>query len=406
MAMTPIPYSNAALLQYPYPINGMDPALFPFHIAAETMFEQYIATIPWNSLMGTGPNHPIVTRTVKTGDGFQYRVPKMNAINHTQPVTNYNQIRGQAQTPTTDVDFVTTGQISFPCKIENDKLTSFGTPIQLRNYIVEQILEACALNLSDNILQAATTSAYPDLTAMKPSYDRVILAGNPTYTRQAYNQLAGGLIGVLNAALTAGVSPLQNGLSAKTIMQATGVAAKGGKRNGAVLQYGSVIEDQIRPAKLMTKGGWDMKKYLGFFDPDAIPSLYDDQLFQATGTARGTVTSDTQPEMISGADYIGEYSGVYLHKVGDLSQYQIVSGGNTYSWGFLIGAGAWDLGWGEHPSVSSDYDPIERSYIWASHEERGQKMLMFPAKQPAGATPLGVSSRVEQGIIHIFTKIS
>lgn len=379
------------------PINNIDPALFPFKIAAETVFKQYLPKIPLINIMGKEPTRPIVMRSVKKGDGSQYRVPQLQAIDYTNPVTDYNQIRGQAQTPSTEYTTVNIGQVSFPCKLDNEKLTSFLTPIDLENYIVEEITDACALNLNKCILDAATFGNYPDTSTMKPSYDRVVLAG-VSPTRATYNGYAG-----LNAALATmnGTTAYNgNGLSATAIQQAVNMATLGGNLNGVTWYQGVTIENILRPAKLMTKSGWAMNKYIGFCNPLALMSLYNDPLFQSTGTTRGTVVSDTQPEMISGADYVGEWQGVYIHKVNDLARYTIPVGGSTYAWSFLIGAAAWSLGWAEYPSIVSDPDNIEQSMLWTSHEIRGQGCLRFPAKQPGTTVP------VEQGIIHIFTKIS
>jgi hypothetical protein len=387
------------------PINNIDPGLFPFKVAADVVFRQYMPKIPLINLMGKEPTRPIVTRTVKKGDGSQYRVPQLQAIDYTNPVTDYNQIRGQAQTPSTVYDYVNIGQVSFPCKLDNEQLTSFLTPIDLQNYIVDEITDACALNLNKSILDAATFGNYPDTATMKPSYDRIVLAGGTAaaVTRTAYNAY-NGLQGALQAAMTAGPAFNQNGLSTTALTQAINMAALGGNLNGVVYSQGVTIENIIRPSKLMTQSGWAMDKYIGFFNPIALTSLYNDTLFQSTGTTRGTVVSDSQPEMISGADYVGEWGGVYIHKVNDLSRYTVLANNQTYAWGFLIGAAAWSLGWAEYANIVSDPDNIERSMLWTSHEIRGQKCLKFPAKQP---TSVGAgTTTVEQGIIHIFTRIS
>lgn len=391
-------------MQYPItqPINGINQNLFPFKVDNKQFFKQYLKETPFFNIMGKELTRPIVIHTAQAGDGYQYRVPKLNALDYTNPVTDFNQVRGQSQTQSVDVDYVTCGGISFSVIIKNQQLISLGTPINLPDQVNDQLRQACRLNLNKAILDSATTGNYAVAT-QKPSYDRSMLAGlNPT--RAAYNAYAG-----IQAALdtfTAGQTAYtQQGLSAKLLMNSTILASKGGKANGAVMVNGVTIEDQLHPAQIMSRSGWPMQKYMGFFSAEALLPLYDDPLFTSTTTARGTVISKDQPEMISGADYVGEFKGIYLYQVDDLSRYSVVSADTTKrgSWGFLIGAAAWSLGWYEQPTIAFDQDQIDRQQIWASHETRGQKCLKFAAKQASTVT--AGNATVEQGLIHIFTNI-
>lgn len=395
-----IAYQNIVGLPPGTPTNGINPGLFPFYIDAALVFEQYMPKIPLGNWMGKEATNPIVLRTVAGGQGDQIRAPKRNFIDYTNPVRDYNQVSGQAQTPTTDYDYYNIGKISYPCKIEGDELNAIGTPLEdgLKNSIVGQITDACALGLNKDVLDAALWGNYSDPATMKPSYDRIILSGNYGVSRATYNAYAG--LNAALAAMTAGTTYAQNGLSATTLMKAATMASQGGNLNGVVWYQGVTIEDKLRPSKLKTYGGWDTKKWIGLFSPAALESLYLDTLFQATATARGTIISPSQPEMISGADYIGEYKGVYIHQSDDMSQYTITTGGHTYAWGMLIGAAAWEVAWAKHPSIVSQNNVIDDVMIWTSKEIRGQKALRYPAKQASTTVP------VEQGIVHIFTMIS
>lgn len=391
-------------MQYPVtaPISGINQNLFPYYVDNKQFFKQYLKETPFYPIMGTELTKPIVVHTMKAGDGYQYRVPKLNALDYTKPVTDFNQVRGQAQTQSVDVDYVTCSEIAFSVIIKNAQLIKAGTPIDLPDQVNDQLRQACRLNLNKSILDAATFSNYNVATQIS-SYDRSMLAGlSPT--RATWNAYAN-LQTAFNSFTAGNTAYNQQGLNARLLMNATIMASKGGKTNGAVYQNGVTIEDQIHPCRIMSKNGMPMQKYMAFFSPEALLTLYDDPLFQSTTTARGTVISSDQPEMISGADYVGEFKGVYIYQVDDLSRYNVYSadGNKNVSWGFLIGAASWSLGWYEQPSIEFDQDRIDRQQIWASHETRGQKCLRFPSKQ-ASSVAAGIAT-VEQGLIHIFTNI-
>ncbi len=397
-----IPYQNIKGIAAP--INGIDPGLFPFYIDEDVIFEQYLPQAPFNLLMGKDPSNPIVLRKVTGGKGFQVRASQVQMIDYTNPVTDYNQVRGQAQKIQTNYDYYNLGKASYPVNLEGDELTSIGTPMEeeVKNRIVGQIVEACALGLNKAILDSATWGNYPNTDTMKPSYDRIILAGVAP-DRGDYNAYAG--IDEALSTMVTGPAYNQNGLSASVIMKATSMARQGGNLDGVVWSQGVTIENKIRPAKLQTYGGWPARKYLGFFSPTAVEALQFDTLFQATATARGTTVSSSQPEMISGADYVGEYQGMYIHTVDDLAQYTITVDGVKYAWGFLVGAAAWEVAWGRYPYVVSDNDVIDDVMIWTSHEIRGQKALRYPAKQINQPNQATAATVVEQGIVHIFTRL-
>ncbi len=397
-----IQYQN--IVGIPGAINGIDPGLFPFYIDKEIVFRQYLPKIPLTLMMGDEPSNPIVMRKVNGGQGFQVRTPQMQSINYTNPVRDYNQVRGQAQQINTKYDYYNIGKVSFPCDLTGEQLTDFGTPIRIQNYVSSEITDACALALNKEIIDAATFIAYSNTATMKPSYDRIVLAG-VSPSRTTYNAYAG--INAALATMTAGVAYDQCGLSTTVLLNAKDMADQGGNTNGVVWSNGVTIENKIPPSKVISTAGWPENKYVGFFSPAALRALYKDELYQAVSTTRGTVISPKQPEMLSGADYVGEFEGINLHRVSDLNQYTITTGGRTYAWGLLIGASAWEVSWGVHPYIVSDNDRIEDYMIWTSHEIRGQKALAFPPKQASTVNPnTGVAVPVEQGIIHIFTQIA
>jgi hypothetical protein len=386
----------------PAPINGINQDLFPFKVESKNLFKQYLKETPLKSLMGMELNRPIVIHKMQSGDGFQFRVPKLNALDYTNPVMGFNQVSGQGQTQKVDVDYVTCDAYSFPVYIQGQDLLSVGTPISLPTHVNGQIKDACRLNLNKSLLDVVTTSNYAVAT-QKPSYDRVILAGL-TPTRATYNGYAG-----IQAALdtmTGGITYTTNGMSADLLQNLRILAAKGGKTNGAVMFNGVTIEDQIQPAYIKTKAGWPMMKYIYFAAPEALKPLYLDPMFSQATTTRGTISDSNQPELISGADFVGEFQGTYIYSVDDLSRYTVTSadGNKVASWGFLIGAAAWSLGWYKQPWLAYKQDTIDMQEIWTSHEIRGQKCLKFAAKQASTVT--AGNANVEQGIVHTFVRIS
>ncbi len=227
---------------------------------------------------------------------------------------------------------------------------------------------------------------------------------NPT--RTTYN----GYTSIRHAwnTMTDGITYLQNGLSAKHLLNLKAMAVRGGNSNGAVLVNGD-IEDPIRPAFLTMKGGYDVDDYIYLCNTESYTQLMQDPMYYQATTTRGVIVSSDQPEAISGADYHGKYMGIHIYEVKDLSRYISLSQDGTISvgWELFIGAGAWSAGWHEELSIAFHENTIDRIQQYATHEIRGEASLRFPAKQAStvlniAKTPAGI----EQGIIHSFVRIA
>ena len=372
--------------------TGIDQNLFPFKVASEKLFRQIILKSPLLNLTGTETDRPIVTRNVKLGDGWNYRVGKLNQLNPNNTVENFDQVRGQAQSQSVDYDYVNVKALSNPVSIKGKQLLSYGTPIDLPSEISQQLQEACSIKLNTDLISSITTSNYPNTATQKPSYDRIILPG-VTPSRTTYNGYAG-----INAAVD--TIPNTTSFTGKTLLDLNAMATDGGNQNGAIRKFGETIEDQIQPARMGTKAGYDVPQYLFFGPSQALNLLYNDDLFADTTVKRGTISSDEQPEIISGARYFGEFDGLQMFKMYELSKYIFTVNNKTFAWCFLMGAAAVSLGWAVNTWVAHDYDSIDVSDIWTTHEIRGQKCLRFTPKQASTTVP------VEQGIIHVFVRLT
>jgi hypothetical protein len=400
---------------YPVPApgyNGINQNLFPFDVS-EKVFREWVQITPLYNLMGEEPSRPIVRKILGRGEGLQYRMGKLQALDYKNPIVNFDQRRGNAQQQSVDYDAVTVDFKSFLVQIKGYDILGYGTPIDLPPYARQQLVEAFSRCLNYDLFTAMTSGSYPALTtgsALRgnvagnyPSYDRAVfnVAGNAILARAAY-QANGTFPTLVNGMETSANTTFDgSGLSAKHLETLKQYAERGNAADIAVN-----TEFAIRPAYIKSKAGWPMNKYIYLAHPQTLPSLFSDPLFANSTFNRGVVIDqENTPQTLNGADYVGEYRGIAIYSCRDLYQYAITSadGTKTAAWNIFMGAGAISIGWAEEPQIGMENDLIERIQIYFGHEFRGQKMLKFKSlyASKAGAA-VGSNTVVEQGIIHSF----
>lgn len=376
------------------PISGINQGLFPFKVNSE-FFKEWVKITPLSNLMGSQMNRPIYRKQLVAGEGLQYRVGRLSALDYKNPVTGLDQRRGAAQQPQVDEDRIDTKFQSFTVQLVGKDIVELGTPIKLPSTVRPQLVEVCQRNLNFDLFNAMTTNIYTNTATQKPTFDRVLFSGYSP-ARATYNALAG--LTTAFDQFTGGTAYNQNGMSASLLLSAKRFAEAGGQLDAT---FRATPEHAIQPAYMETRGGWPMNDYILLMDPRNLPVLLNDSLFLNTTMARGTVVEADQPQAIHGADYIGKFFGTHIYVVKDLMDYQQTSldGNKTVSWNILLGAGALSVGWYEYPFIVTDTDEIERIQLFTAHEQRGQKALMFPSK-------IDPTKNIEQGIVHIFTRIA
>jgi hypothetical protein len=404
------------------PVNGINQGLFPFHVNSE-FFREWIQITPFWNFMGTEMDRPIVRHQMRAGEGWQYSVGKLNALDFTSPVLNFDQVSGSGQYQDVDVDSVICQGISFPVTIKGRQLLELGTPIRLPEVVRPQLIEASQRFFNKQLLDCAmfnymsptdpTTSGYTPATNL-PSYDRLACAGinngatgtQNTADRTAYYAMAG--ITTVANGLATGPAYNQNGLSANHLLKLKAIATRGGFVGGAVFSNGD-IEDAVRPAFMKSRMGFPMNDYIYLCTSESIKSLYSDPMFFQSTAARGTVIdSANQPQTIYGSEYHGKFFGIHIYEIKDLSRYIFTSQDTNkqVAWELFIGAGAWSAGWFEEPTIAFKDNQIDRIQEFTTHEIRGQKALKFPSKQPQAVVAGIYNGLVEQGIIHSFVRVA
>ena len=390
---------------YPVPAtgyNGINQNLFSFEVASQ-LLREWVQNTPLYNLMGNEPTRPIVRKSLRKGEGLQYRMGKLQALDYKNPITNFDQRRGNAQQQQVDYDKVDVDFKSFLVQIKGYDILDYGTPIELPPYARSQLVEAFSRALNYDLFNAMTVTAYPTIQTANcnvvgtlPSYDRAVPALTTTRAQwQANATFPTYLNGFQTSANT---TPAGTGLSAKHLETLKQYAERGGSGVG--------IEDAIQPAYVRSKSGWPMNKYIYLAHPQTLTSLFSDPLFANSTFNRGVVIdADNTPQTLNGADYVGEYRGIAIYSCRDLYQYAIPSadGTKTAAWNIFMGAGALSLGWAEEPMIGMENDLVERIQLYFGHEFRGQKMLQFPSQYAATAgAQAGSNTVVEQGIIHSF----
>ena len=400
---------------YPPPAtgyNGINQNLFPFDVVTK-VFKSWVQITPLYNLMGEEPTRPIVRKKLNRGEGLQYRMGKLQALDYKNPIINLDQRRGNAQQQKVDYDAVDVAFKSFLVQIKGYDILNYGTPIDLPPYARQQLVEAFSRCLNYDLFNAMTSSAYPALTTGSaltgnvagnyPSYDRVVLpvAAGTLVTRAAY-QANGTFPTLVNGMQDPADTTYEgSGLSARHLE-----ALKQYAERGNAADIGVNTENALRPAYIKSKAGWPMNKYIYLAHPQTLTSLFADPLFANSTFNRGTVIDqENTPQTLNGADYVGEYRGISIYSCRDLYQYAITSADGTKqaAWNIFMGAGALSIGWAEEPTIGMENDLVERIQLYFGHEFRGQKMLKFASTyaQTRGAT-VGSNPSVEQGIIHSF----
>ena len=394
---------------YPVPApgyNGINQNLFPFEVASK-LLREWVQITPLYNLMGDQPTRPIVRKQLSKGEGLQYRMGKLQALDYKNPITNFDQRRGNAQQQQVNYDKVDVDFKSFLVQIKSYDILEYGTPIELPPYAQSQLVEAFSRALNYDLFNAMTTTAYPtiqtgncNVAGTLPSYDRAVfkLSTGLVPTRAVYqgNNTFPTLINSMSTSAT--TTPTSSGLSASHLEALKQYAERGGSAVN--------LEDAIQPAYVRSKSGWPMNKYIYLAHPQTLTSLFSDPLFANSTFNRGVVIdADNTPQTLNGADYVGEYRGIAIYSCRDLYQYSIPSADSTKTaaWNIFMGAGALSLGWAEEPMIGMENDLVERIQLYFGHEFRGQKMLQFPSQYAAiPGAQAGSNTLVEQGIIHSF----
>ena len=390
---------------YPVPTegyNGINQNLFPFSVSSK-LFREWVQITPLFNLMGDEPSRPIVRKQLKKGEGLQYRMGKLQALDYKNPITNFDQRRGNAMQQKVDYDKVDVDFKSFLAQIKGYDILDFGTPIDLPPYARSQLVEAFSRALNYDLFNAMTVNAYPtiktgqcNVAGTLPSYDRSVPAAVTTRANWQANQTFQTYLN--NFQTPAATLPTGTGLSAKHLEELKQYAERGGSAVG--------LEDAIQPAYVRSKAGFPMNKYIYLAHPQTLTSLFSDPLFANSTFNRGIVIDpENTPQTLNGADYVGEYRGIAIYSCRDLYQYAITSanGSSRAAWNIFMGAGALCLGWAQEPVIGMENDLVERIQLYFGHEFRGQKMLQFPSQYAATVgAQAGSNTVVEQGIIHSF----
>ena len=376
------------------PISGITPGLFPFSVSAD-FFKEWVQITPLANFMGSEMTRPIYRHKLRDGEGLQFRVGRLNALNYKNPVYGLDQRRGAEQQPVVNECRIDVYFKSFPVKLVGKDILRLGTPVRLPDQIRTQLVEVCARNLNYDLFNAMTTDLFvPSRQSSSPSFDRIAVAGpvngKTATTRSEYDNLTT-VAHAFNA--FTGATYDNSGLSVDHILALKNMAMRGGADVNK--------EHAIQSAFIKTRAGFPMNEYIYLMDPDSYLSLLKDPAYTAATVARGTVIGSDQPQAIHGADYVGKLHDVHLYLIKDLMEYRYASQDTQKiaAWNIFMGAGALTVGWHEFPFIVYEEDQIERHQLFVSHEQRGSAALRFPSR-------IGNASAIEQGIIHSFVRIA
>lgn len=397
------------------PLNGVNQILFPYSVNKQ-VYETWFPLTLFGSLTSTDMTKPVYKHTIKSGEGFMYTVGKLNPLDYLNPVLDTAQKRGYAQTQSMDSFSVTTQRLSWPVNIRDQDLMSQGTPTeQLPSLVYSQLVEVQTKNFSDALLRASTIGRYPQVVenvGCMPHISRAVAgnldpaqAADGIFTYANNTTMRARLLASMPVARAANHKlTLKHLRRLKMMAEAGGVDPVRARANSWVPSLG--IEDPIRPSRITMQNGQNSTEYFYFAPPSAITNLLNDDDFKAQMVTR--IQTESQPQPISGADYIGKIYGINIYECPMLTAFSAgIDGANDMgvAWGILMGAGALTVGWYKYPYIVMDKDIIENSVLYCSHEQRGQDVLRYPAKSDLAQMTIAGYTTVEQGIIHSFTRV-
>lgn len=375
--------------------------LFPFDVSSQLQYE-FVQSVPLIDFMGSSPDSIIVKLPMKKGAGVQWRIPRLRALNYKNPIMDLEQAEGREQQQIVDEFTVDSHKRSFSVRVPFSQLLEYAVPFNIVNPVAKQLVTTLSRNLNWEILNDFTTSAYPNILTANcnvagtiPSYDRAVPA---LATTRAQWQGNATFPTYLNGFQTpANTTSAGTGLSVAHLRKLIRYANQGGSSLN--------IEAQVAPSSIETKNGWPVNKYVYLMTQESYASLCADPIFVQTALARGTVVNPNTPQLITGGFFKGEFEGVLLYVVPELSEHIITSAdGNKFiSWNLFLGAGAHVLGWADITNFGVKDDELNLQKIFYTHDFRGEGMQMFASKYvAAGGAVQGSNPFVEQGVIHSF----
>lgn len=379
----------------------INPNLFPVNVSEKLQFE-FLQISPLMDFAGNASNSIIVKQPMKKGAGVQWRIPRLRALDYKNPVMDLQQREGREQHQIVDVFTIDSHVRSFAVRVPFDQILSYAVPFNILNPVARELVDTNARNLNWEILKDFTVNQYPNIKTANcnvvgtlPSYDRAVPALSTT--RAAW-QANATFLTYLNGFQTPGnTTPAGTGLSVAHLRKLIRYATQGGSSLN--------IESQVAPANIETKNGWPVNKYVYLMTQESYSSLCLDPQFTGAGAMRGTVIDPNTPQFITGGFYKGEFEGVYLYVVPELSEQILTSadGNKSISWNLFLGAGAHTIGWADITNFGKKDDDYNMFKIFYSHDFRGQGMQTFASKYVlAGGAAAGSNPLVEQGVIHSF----
>lgn len=380
----------------------INPNLFPFDVRAQLQLE-IVQTVPLLDFAGTSPNSIIAKQPMKKGAGVQWRIAKLRALNYKNPVMDLGQRTGSEQYQTVDYFAIDSRLRTFSVKIPFDQILEYAVPFNITNPAAQQLVQAHARNLNWEIINDLTTGNYPNILTANcnvagtlPSFDRVV-SGIATTTRATW-QANATFPTYLNGFQTpANTTAANTGLSVAHLRKLIRYANQGGSTLNA--------EPMVAPSSMETKNGWPINKYVYLMTQESYASLCQDPQFTGAGPMRGTVIDPNTPQFITGGFYKGEFEGIYLYVLPDLSEHILTSADGTkfVSWNLFLGAGAFAIGWADITQFGQINDPYNIFKIFFAHDFRGQGMQTFASRYTLGSGVVaGSNTLVEQGVIHSF----
>lgn len=364
--------------------TGVDQALIPYEVRAD-YFKEVLLTTNLSRYMGKNPLNVIQIDSKDLGSGSTLAIPFSPEIDYKNPIRgNFAQLSGKGEKIRFYEDTVTVAKQGFVDGLMGIQFMKLDTPIDIFNALKPKLITAHQQNIVYDLLQSATTGLYTNLAASGPTANRVI------YGAKAYP--GNGFIQTGIDSMTGGSAYNQDGLSVDSIRKLRDYAMLGGATFGA--------EKRVGPTSLTTReGGW-VANWIYFMDTVSFRSLCADPKWQGYWF-RGTIEGGSQPSGISGAFYKGNIDGVMIYEVPELGDFQQKSTdlAVTVSWNMLVGAQAFFLLWGKQPWFTVEYSNHGNDVEMGQQEIRGQKALMFPAKNNPNVL-------VENGIIHHFVSIT
>lgn len=373
-------------------LNGIDKAYYLPNIN-NFLFQVYMESSPFSGLIGRDDSNAICLRTIADSQGGAGVYGRLQTRDYKRPILDRDQVRGVDRFEKTDTITIAPSKITFKIDRRDVSVEQYSSKIHLTEGQAKRLAGDHRQYRDFKIFQSAMTGLYNAATSgSMPRTCRAVVGNQVTgqATDGAYAYAAGATLPATLLASMPDLHKAQHRMSVKHIRRL---------RQKAIDKFGG---DPLQPMEVLQWNGHDEPRFVLYMSPTCAEWLRQDADFISMQLTRG-VDLAFQGSPIVGGFFIGRVFDVDCIEVPSMADSDL-SIDAKYGWSLLLGRGAFGLFQKTEIKYIEEWDQVEDCMFQVARQHMGIGALVFPAtKEVIGANdPV---KKVEQGIIHSFTRI-